>query len=192
MNFLEEKIRTDGIVLNEKVLKVDTFLDHQIDVSILNKIADYFKEKWSDLNFDKVLTIEASGIAIATVVAQKFNVPLVFAKKSKTLNISDDVYTADVMSFTHQKMNKVIVSKEVLNKDENILIIDDFLAHGEALTGLISICKQAGANVSAIGIAIEKAFQKGGEKLREQGYKIESIARINKMDATSREIEFIQ
>lgn len=192
MNFLEEKIRTDGIVLNEKVLKVDTFLDHQIDVSILNKIANYFKEKWSDLTFDKVLTIEASGIAIATVAAQKFNVPLVFAKKSKTLNISDDVYTADVMSFTHQKMNKVIVSKEVLNKDENILIIDDFLAHGEALTGLISICKQAGANVSAIGIAIEKAFQKGGEKLREQGYKIESIARINKMDATSREIEFIQ
>ena len=182
MNFLEERILKDGIVKPGNVLKVDSFLNHQMDVDLLDEIGREFHRRFADLNITKVLTIEASGIAIACFVAKYFNVPVVFAKKTQSVNIDVDVYVTEVESFTHKNRNKVIVSKKYLSPDDNILIVDDFLANGCALQGLISLTESAGANVAGIGIAIEKGFQIGGRVIRNLGYRIESLAIVESMD----------
>ena len=170
MNFLEERIVKDGIVKEGNVLKVDSFLNHQMDIRLFDQIGEEFKKRFEGTPINKILTIEASGIGIACVVAQHFHVPVVFAKKSKSINIEGEVYVAEVESFTHKCKNQVIVSKKFLNPDDNVLIIDDFLANGCALQGLISIVQQAGATVEGIGIAIEKGFQQGGRIIRNLGY----------------------
>lgn len=191
MNFLEETIIRDGLVKSEKVLKVDGFLNHRIDIALLEKMGEEFYLRFRDKPINKILTIEASGIAIAAFVAKAFNVPMVFAKKSKTSNISDDVYSTKVMSFTHQLESTVMVSKEFLSSDDHILIIDDFLANGCAMQGLISLIRQAGGTIEGIGIAIEKAFQPGGAIIRSQGYHLESLAIIKSMNPETKEIEFV-
>ena len=183
MNFLEERIIKDGLVKEGNVLKVDTFLNHQMDVELLDEIGQEFYRRFSDLKITKVLTIEASGIAIAYSVARCFGVPMVFAKKAKSVNIDGEMYTAEVESFTHKNKNQVIVSKKVLSSDDKILIVDDFLANGCALQGLISIAEDAGATVQGIGIAIEKGFQYGGRSIRNLGYRLESLAIVESMDA---------
>lgn len=170
MNFLEERIVKDGIIKEGNVLKVDSFLNHQMDINLFNQMGAEFKKRFKGKNINKILTIEASGIGIACVVAMHFNVPVVFAKKSKSINIDGDMYIAEVESFTHKCKNQVIVSKKFLNEDDHVLIIDDFLANGCALQGLISIIKQAGGTVEGIGIAIEKGFQNGGKIIRNLGY----------------------
>ena len=190
MNFLEERILKDGIVEAGNVLKVDSFLNHQMDVKLLDRIGEEFYERFSGTPITKILTIETSGVAIAYAVARCFNVPMVFAKKSKSVNIEGDVYTTEVESFTHKKKNTVIVSKKFLNPGDNILIIDDFLANGCALQGLISITEMAGANVAGIGIAIEKGFQHGGTMIRNFGYRLESIAIVDGMDVESKTVYF--
>ena len=188
MNCLEEKILKEGIVKEGNVLKVDSFLNHQMDVELFNEMGKEFKRRFEGKNINKILTIEASGIGIACIVAQHFNVPVVFAKKSKSINIAGDVYTAEVESFTHKNKNQVIVSKRFLNEDDRILIIDDFLANGCALLGLIQIIQSAGATVEGIGIAIEKGFQSGGRIIRNLGYNLESLAIVDGMDHTTGEI----
>lgn len=190
MNFLEERILKDGIVRQGNVLKVDSFLNHQMDVDLFDQMGAEFKRRFANKTINKILTIEASGIGIACIAARHFNVPVVFAKKSKTLNIDGDVYAADVESFTHQCVNKVMVSKKYLSSQDRVLIIDDFLANGCALQGLISIVEQAGGTVEGIGIAIEKGHQKGGQIIREQGYQLESLAIVESMDHTTGEIIF--
>lgn len=190
MNFLEERIIKDGLVKPGNVLKVDSFLNHQMDVSLLDEIGHEFKRRFNGCEITKVLTIEASGIAIAYPVAREFGVPMVFAKKSKSVNIDGDVYVAEVESFTHKNKNNVIVSKRFLNSDDKVLIIDDFLANGCALQGLISICESAGAEVVGLGIAIEKGFQIGGRVIRNLGYKLESLAIVDGMNAETGEINF--
>ena len=190
MNFLEERIAKEGIVKPGNILKVDNFLNHQIDVSLMEEIGREFKRRFQDKEITKILTIEASGIAIAAFVAKEFNVPLVFAKKSKSLNIGDDMYCVEVESFTHKNKNQVIVSKKYLNDEDHVLIVDDFLAHGCALCGLVSIAELAGAKVEGLGIAIEKGFQDGGKKIRELGYQLESLAIIEAMDADKGTIVF--
>ena len=190
MNFLEERILKDGLVKEGNVLKVDTFLNHQMDVELLDEIGKEFHRRFSDLNITKVLTIEASGIAIAYSVARCFGVPMVFAKKAKSVNIDGDMYTAEVESFTHKNKNQVIVSKKVLSSDDKILIVDDFLANGCALQGLISIAEDAGATVEGIGIVIEKGFQYGGRSIRNLGYRLESLAIVESMDASTHTIVF--
>ena len=190
MNFLEERIVRDGTVKEGNVLKVDNFLNHQMDVALLDEIGAELYRRFSDAGVTKILTIEASGIAIAYAAARAFKVPFVFAKKSKSVNIDGDVYVAEVESFTHKCTNKVIVSKKFLHKGEKILIIDDFLANGCALQGLISIVESAGAEVVGIGIAIEKGFQDGGEKIRKSGYRLESLAIVESMDAASGTVNF--
>lgn len=190
MNFLEERILKDGVVKEGNVLKVDSFLNHQMDVRLLDQIGEEFYKRFSDTPVTKVLTIETSGVAIAYAVARCFDVPMVFAKKSKSINIEGDVYTAEVESFTHKNKNTVIVSKKFLNPDDNILIIDDFLANGCALQGLISITEAAGANVAGIGIAIEKGFQHGGTMIRNFGYRLESLAIVEGMDAETKTVYF--
>ena len=190
MNFLEERILKDGIVKEGNVLKVDSFLNHQMDASLLDQIGKELFDRFKDSGVTRILTIEASGIAIAYAVARYFNVPFVFAKKSKSVNIDADVYSAQVESFTHKNSNTVIVSKKYINKGDRILIIDDFLANGCALNGLISIVETAGAEVAGIGIAIEKGFQKGGDKIREAGYRIESLAIVEAMDSETKTVEF--
>ncbi len=190
MNFLEERILKDGVVKPGHVLKVDSFLNHQMDIALLDEMGREFKKRFGDKTITKVLTIEASGIAIAYPVAREFGVPMVFAKKSKSLNIGNDMYTSQVESFTHKNTNQVVVSKSYLAKDDHILIIDDFLANGCALQGLIDICNQAGATVEGLGIAVEKGFQDGGKILRDAGYHLESIAIIEDMNAESGEITF--
>ena len=182
MNFLEERICKDGLVKKGNVLKVDSFLNHQMDVSLIDEIGKEFFRRFGDKGITKILTIEASGIAIAYATARYFGVPFVFAKKSKSVNIDGDVYVAQVESFTHKCTNNVIVSKKFLNSDDNILIIDDFLANGCALKGLISIVEDAGAKVAGIGIAIEKGFQDGGATIRGLGYRLESLAIVEEMD----------
>jgi len=182
MNFLEQRIIDDGIVKPGNVLKVDSFLNHQMDIALLDEIGREFKRRFADKKINKVLTIEASGIAIAYPVAREFGVPLVFAKKAKSINIEGDVYVAQVESFTHKKTNQVIVSKKFLNEDDHVLIIDDFLANGCALQGLISIAESAGATVEGLGIAIEKGFQIGGKVIRNLGYQLESLAIVDDMD----------
>ena len=190
MNFLEERILKDGIVKEGNVLKVDSFLNHQMDVRLFDQIGEEFKRRFADEKINKILTIEASGIGIACIVARHFDVPVIFAKKSKSINIEGDVYVAEVESFTHKSKNQVIVSKKFLNPEDKVLIIDDFLANGCALQGLISIVKSAGAEVSGIGIAIEKGFQPGGQVIRNLGFHLESLAIVDSMDYTTGEIKF--
>ena len=190
MNFLEERILKDGIVKEGNVLKVDDFLNHQMDVALLDEIGREFYRLFADVPVTKILTIEASGIAIAYATARCFGVPLVFAKKSKSINIDGDTYSAEVESFTHKNKNTVIVSKKFLNPGDNILIVDDFLANGCALQGLISITETEGANVAGIGIAIEKGFQHGGTMIRNFGYRLESLAIVDGMDAETKTINF--
>ena len=181
MKLLEERIRRDGIVREGNVLKVDSFLNHQIDVGLLNEMAKEWLRLFEGENITKILTIEASGIGIACIAAQYFNVPVVFAKKAASKNISGDVYTSRVHSFTKDKYYDVMVSKDFLSSDDRILIIDDFLAKGAALIGLADIIKQSGATVVGAGIAVEKAFQDGGERVRELGIRVESLARVASM-----------
>ena len=190
MNFLEERIIKDGIVKEGNVLKVDSFLNHQMDITLFDEMGAEFKKRFEGKYINKILTVEASGIGIACVVAMHFNVPVVFAKKSKSINIEGDMYIAEVESFTHKCKNQVIVSKKFLNEDDHVLIIDDFLANGCALQGLISIVNQAGGTVEGIGIAIEKGFQVGGQIIRNLGYQLESLAIVDSMDATTGTINF--
>ncbi len=192
MNFLEERIAKDGIVKEGNVLKVDSFLNHQMDIELFEQMGEEFKRRFKDKEINKILTIEASGIGIACIVARYFNVPVVFAKKSKSINIEGEMYVADVVSFTHKNSNQVIVSKKFLNPQDRVLIIDDFLANGCALQGLISIVNQAGATVEGIGIAIEKGFQVGGSVIRNMGYQLESLAIVESMDAETGEVVFRQ
>ncbi len=181
MKLLEERIIADGKVIGDDILKVDMFLNHQIDVHLLQEIGKEFKRRFEGVEVNKIFTIEASGIAMASLVGYVFGCPLVFAKKSKSRNISDDVYSVEVESFTHGNTNTVVVSREYLKAGDRILIIDDFLATGAALVGLKTLAEQAGATVVGAGIAIEKAFQGGGDLLRSQGLRIESLARIASM-----------
>ena len=190
MNFLEVRIVKDGVVKEGNVLKVDSFLNHQMDVTLMNQIGVEFKKRFADKKITKVLTIEASGIAIAYAAAQAFGVPLVFAKKSKSINIDGEMYTAEVESFTHKNKNQIIVSKNFLTADDKLLIVDDFLANGCALMGLISIAKSAGASIEGIGICIEKGFQSGGRIIRNLGYHLESLAIVDSMDAETKTINF--
>ena len=185
MNFLEERILKDGIVKEGNVLKVDSFLNHQMDINLFKQMGEEFKRRFADKNINKIMTIEASGIGIACVVASYFDVPVVFAKKSQSINIDGDVYVAEVESFTHKNKNQVIVSKRFLGPEDHVLIIDDFLANGCALQGLISIVAQAGGTVEGIGIAVEKGFQSGGRMIRTLGYQLESLAIVESMDAAT-------
>mgnify|MGYP002765806074 FL=1 len=190
MNFLEERIAKDGIVKEGNVLKVDSFLNHQMDIRLFDEMGAEFKRRFADANINKILTIEASGIGIACIVARHFDVPVVFAKKSKSINIDGDMYVAEVESFTHKCKNQVIVSKKFLGPDDHVLIIDDFLANGCALQGLISIVQEAGGTVEGIGIAVEKGFQNGGRIIRNLGYHLESLAIVDSMDASTGKIVF--
>ena len=190
MNFLEERIQKEGVVKEGNVLKVDSFLNHQMDVFLLDEIGAEFHRRFSDRPVTKILTIEASGIGIAYAVARCFGVPMVFAKKAKSINIDGDMYTAEVESFTHKNKNQVIVSKKFLSPDDHVLIVDDFLANGCALQGLISIAEAAGATVEGIGIAIEKGFQFGGRSIRNLGYRLESLAIVESMDAAAGTVVF--
>ena len=182
MNFLEEKIVKEGIVKEGNVLKVDGFLNHQMDIELFNEMGKEWKKRFEGKNINKILTIEASGIGIACIAAQHFDVPVVFAKKSKSINLEGDIYTAEVESFTHKNKNQVIVAKKFLNENDRVLLIDDFLANGCALQGLIQIVQSAGATVEGIGIAIEKGFQSGGRIIRNLGYQLESLAIVDAMD----------
>ena len=189
MNFLEERIVKDGIVKEGNILKVDSFLNHQMDVTLFQQMGKEFQRRFAEKPINKILTIEASGIGIACIVAACFGVPVVFAKKSKSVNIDGDVYLAEVES-SHKCKNQVIVSKKFLHPEDHVLIIDDFLANGCALQGLISIVQQAGATVEGIGIAIEKGFQQGGRIIRNLGYQLESLAIVDGMDAATGKIVF--
>ncbi len=190
MNFLEERINKDGVVKPGNVLKVDSFLNHQMDIDLMQEMGKEFRRRFSHRKITKVLTIEASGIGIACFVAKEFGVPMVFAKKSKSINIDGDMYTAEVESFTHKNKNQVIVSKRFISPDDHILIIDDFLANGCALQGLIQIVEQAGATVEGLGIAIEKGFQIGGRVIRNLGFQLESLAIVDAMNDETGEITF--
>ncbi len=190
MNCLEERIQKDGIVKEGNVLKVDSFLNHQMDIELFKQMGEEWKKRFADVHIDKILTIEASGIGIACIASEYFNAPVVFAKKSKSINIEGDMYIAEVESFTHKCKNQVIVSKKFLGPDDHVLIIDDFLANGCALQGLISIVSQAGASVEGIGIAIEKGFQSGGRVIRNLGYRLESLAIVESMDPKTGKIIF--
>ena len=181
MNFLEERIVKDGIVKEGNVLKVDSFLNHQMDIPLINEIGKEFKRIYGDTPITKILTIEASGIGIACIAAQYFNVPVVFAKKAQSINLDGEMYCTKVESFTHKKVYDVILSKKFLHADDHVLIIDDFLANGCALMGLIEIVKSSGATLEGAGIVIEKGFQRGGDTLREQGIRVESLAIIDSM-----------
>ena len=190
MNFLEERIQKDGIVKPGNVLKVDSFLNHQMDISLMEEIGREFKRRFDGETITKVLTIETSGIAIAYPVAREFGVPMVFAKKTKSSNLDGEVYVAEVESFTHKNTNRVIVAKKFLSPKDRVLIIDDFLANGCALQGLISIVDSADAEVVGCGIAIEKGFQEGGQRIRNLGYRLESLAIVESMDDKTGEIRF--
>ena len=190
MNFLEQRILKDGVVKPGNVLKVDSFLNHQMDIALIDEIGREFKRRFADKPITKVLTIEASGIAIAYPVAREFGVPLVFAKKSKSINLDGEMYVAEVESFTHKNTNMVVVSKKFLSPEDHVLIIDDFLANGCALQGLISIVESAEATVEGLGIAIEKGFQDGGYRLRNLGYQLESLAIVDAMDPATGTITF--
>ena len=190
MNFLEERIQKDGVVKEGNVLKVDSFLNHQMDIELFEKMGEEWKSRFAGKPINKVVTIEASGIGIACIVAKYFGTPVVFAKKSKSINIDGDMYVAEVESFTHKCKNQVILSKKFLSPDDHVLIIDDFLANGCALQGLISIVNSAGATVEGIGVAIEKGFQIGGQTIRNLGYQLESLAIVDAMDAETGSITF--
>lgn len=190
MKLLEERIRKDGVVKEGNVLKVDSFLNHQMDVELFNEMGKEFKRLFADKPINKILTIEASGIGIACIVAQSFHVPVVFAKKSQSVNIDGDLYTSKVESFTHKRVYDIIVSKKFLSADDHVLIIDDFLANGCAVMGLIDLINEAGATLEGVGIAVEKGFQQGGKLIREKGIRLESLAVIESMDAATGEIKF--
>ncbi len=190
MKELENYIIKYGKVVSDDILKVDNFLNHKIDIKLIKKMAECWHDEFKNKGVNKILTIEASGIALATMVADRFNVNLVFAKKSKTTNMSNNLYQAKVFSFTHQVENIISVDKKYLNKEDKILIIDDFLANGEAVSGLINLAKQAEAEVVGVGIAIEKGFQKAGDKLRSEGINLKSLAIIDRMDPLNSEIIF--
>ncbi len=190
MNFLEEKILLDGVIKEGNILKVDSFLNHQIDIDIMRQMAYEFKRRFRGVEVNKVLTIEASGIAIATLLGDLYDVPVVFAKKSETANSTDDKYVAQAYSFTHKKMNNVFCSKPYLHATDKVLIVDDFLADGQAAHALIDLVHQAGGEVAGIGIAIEKGQQKGGGELRAEGYHVESIAIVESMDWKTQTIKF--
>ena len=190
MNFIEERIMKDGIIKRGDVLKVDSFLNHQIDVVLLDEIAREFQRRFEGSVITKVLTIEASGIAIACAVARLLGVPVVFSKKSKSVNLDGESYVAEVESFTHKKTNQVIVSKKYLSDRDHVLIVDDFLANGCALQGLISLVDAAGAEVVGCGIVIEKGFQEGGHRIRNLGFRLESLAIVESMDAETGSITF--
>lgn len=192
MKLLEERIRRDGVVRPGNVLKVDSFLNHQMDVTFFNEMGKEFKRLFQDLSVNKILTIEASGIGIAIMAGLHFDVPVVFAKKSRSSNISDQVYHTVIHSYTHDTDNDVIVSKQYLQEGDRILIIDDFLANGCALEGLIDLVRQAHGTVEGIGIVVEKGFQQGGDRLRKKGYRVESLAIVERMDAETGEIVFRQ
>lgn len=190
MKLLEERIQKDGIVREGNVLKVDSFLNHQMDIRLFNEMGKEFKQLFRNKPINKILTIEASGIGIACIVAQHFDVPVVFAKKSQSINIEGEVYSTKIESFTHKKTYDVIVSKKYITPEDHILIIDDFLANGYALEGLIDLVQSAGATVEGIGIAIEKGFQKGGETIRKKGIQLESLAIVDSMDCQKGTIAF--
>ena len=190
MNFLEERILKDGIIKEGNVLKVDSFLNHQMDIDLFNEMGKEFKRLFADKPINKILTIEASGIGIACVVAQHFGVPVVFAKKTQSINLEGEMYVAEVESFTHKCKNQVIVAKKFLSEEDHVLIIDDFLANGCALQGLIQLVTEAGATVEGIGIVIEKGQQKGGDMIRSKGLHLESLAIIEDMDCVNKTITF--
>lgn len=190
MKLLEERIRKDGVVKPGNVLKVDSFLNHQMDVELFNEMGKEFKRLFADCPINKILTIEASGIGIACVVAQHFNVPVVFAKKAKSINLDGEMLSTKIESFTHKRVYDVIVSKKFLNADDHVLIIDDFLANGCAVEGLIDLIQGAGATIEGVGIAIEKGFQRGGDLLREKGLRVESLAILESMNDETGEIVF--
>ena len=190
MKLLEERIRKDGTVKAGNVLKVDSFLNHQMDIDLFNEMGKEWARLFADRKITKILTVEASGIGIACVAAQHFHVPVVFAKKSQSVNIDGEVYSTKIESFTHKRVYDVIVSKKFLHPEDHILIIDDFLANGCALEGLLGIVNEAGATVEGIGIAVEKGFQKGGEQIRARGVRLESLAIVESMNAETGEIIF--
>ena len=192
MKLLEERIRKDGTIRGTEVLKVDRFLNHQMDIGLINEIGKEFKRLYGDCGVNKILTIEASDIGIACITAQFFNVPVIFAKKNKTKNIAGDVYTSKVESFTHGKVYDIIVSKEFLGPEDRVLLIDDFLANGSALQGLINLVRDAGATLVGAGICVEKAFQPGGDLIRSMGVRVESLARVKSMDEATNSIEFCE
>ena len=190
MKLLEERIARDGVVKEGNVLKVDSVLNHQMDTDLFNALGKEWARLFADRPINKILTIEASGIGIACIAAQHFGVPVVFAKKSQSINLDGDVYSAKIESFTHKKIYNVIVSQKFIGPNDHILIIDDFLANGCAVLGLIEILKEAGATLEGVGIAIEKGFQKGGQELREMGIRVESLAIVDGMDAATGKIHF--
>lgn len=190
MNFLEKKIKSDGVVLPGDILKIDNFLNHQIDIGIIRQIASELKRRFDGVEVNKILTIEASGIAMATMLGHLYDVSVVFAKKSETVNSTDNKYVSQAFSFTHKKENKVFVSKPYLQTTDHVLIVDDFMADGQAAHALIDIVHQAGGVVAGIGIAVEKGQQKGGRLLREEGYRLESIAIIDEMNSETQDIVF--
>ena len=192
MNCLEERILKDGVVKEGNILKVDSFLNHQMDVKLFDEMAIEYQKRFEGKEINKILTIEASGIGIASVVALRFGVPVVFAKKTQSVNLDGEMYTAEVESFTHKNINNVIVSKKFIGPEDKVLIIDDFLANGCALMGLIQIVSQAGATVAGIGIAIEKGLQPGGQIIRNLGYQLESLAIVESMDAKTGTVVFRQ
>ena len=190
MKLLEDRIRKDGIIREGNVLKVDSFINHQMDIKLFEEMAKELKRLFADKKINKILTIEASGIGIAAIVAREFDVPVVFAKKSKSINLDDNNFSTKIQSFTHSKIYDVIVSKKFLSPEDHILIIDDFLANGCALLGLTDLVESAGATVEGIGIAIEKGFQQGGKIIREKGYQLESLAIVESMNAADNTITF--
>ena len=190
MKLLEDSIRKDGIIREGNVLKVDSFINHQMDIKLFEEMAKEWKRLFADKKINKILTIEASGIGIAAIVAREFDVPVVFAKKSKSINLDDNNFSTKIQSFTHSKIYDVIVSKKFLSPEDHILIIDDFLANGCALLGLTDLVESAGATVEGIGIAIEKGFQQGGKIIREKGYQLESLAIVESMNAADNTITF--
>ncbi len=190
MELLEQRILKDGVVKAGNVLKVDSFLNHQIDIGLMNEIGKEFKRLFSDIEITKIFTIEASGIAIAAITAQYFGVPLVFAKKSRSINLEGSVYSTRIESFTHKRVYDVIVSKKYLSEDDKVLVIDDFLANGCAADGLIDLIDESGAALQGVGIVIEKGFQDGGRRLREKGIRVESLAIVDSMDDATGEIVF--
>ena len=190
MKLLEDRIRKDGIIREGNVLKVDSFINHQMDIKLFEEMAKEWKRLFADKKINKILTIEASGIGIAAIVAREFDVPVVFAKKSKSINLDDNNFSTKIQSFTHSKIYDVTVSKKFLSPEDHILIIDDFLANGCALLGLTNLVESAGATVEGIGIAIEKGFQQGGKIIREKGYQLESLAIVESMNAADNTITF--
>ncbi len=190
MELLEQRIRKDGVVKAGNVLKVDSFLNHQIDIKLMNEIGKEFKKIFADIDITKILTIEASGIGIAAIVAQYFDVPVVFAKKSQSINLDGSVYSTKIESFTHKRVYDVIVSKKYLTSEDKVLVIDDFLANGCAVDGLIDIINESGAKLQGVGIIIEKGFQDGGKRLRDRGIRVEALAIVDSMNDETGEIVF--